>query len=103
MRIRSWKRDGVLLLTPAHKWVHGRFAQAYHRFIQLPEMVRLMRNRRTSVEPLFDLIAKVIDRSSIASPGPTTTVPSGLTGTQPPPSTSPITSAAHQTCPRRRW
>ncbi len=49
MRIRNWKRDGVLLLTPAHKWVHGRFARAYHRFIQLPEMVRLMRNRRTSV------------------------------------------------------
>lgn len=49
-----------MLLTPAHKWVHGRFAQAYHRFIQLPEMVRLMRYRRTSVEPLFDLIAKVI-------------------------------------------
>jgi len=60
MRIRNWKRDGVLLLTPAHKWVHGRFARAYHRFIQSPEMAKHMRNRRTSVEPLFDLIAKVI-------------------------------------------
>ena len=55
MRIRNWKRDGVLLLTPAHRWVHGRFAQAYHRFVQSPEMVQHMRNRRTSVEPLFDL------------------------------------------------
>ena len=52
----QWKRDGVLPLTPAHKWVHGRFAQAYHRFIQSPEMVHHMRNRRTSVEPPFDLI-----------------------------------------------
>ena len=60
MRIRNWKRDGVLLLTPAHKWVHSRFARAYHRFIQSPEMAKHMRNRRTSVEPLFDLIAKVI-------------------------------------------
>ena len=59
-RIRNWKRAGVLLLTPAHRWVHGRFAQAYHRFIQSPDMVQHMRNRRTSVEPLFDLIAKVI-------------------------------------------
>ena len=60
MRIRNWNRDGVLLLTPAHKWEHGRFARAHHHFIQLPEVVRLMRNRRISVEPLFDLIAKVI-------------------------------------------
>ena len=60
MRIRNWKRVGVLLLTPAHRWVHGRFARAYHRFIQSPDMVQHMRNRRTSVEPLFDLIAKVI-------------------------------------------
>ena len=60
MRIRHWQRCGVHLLTPAHKWMHGRFAQAYHRFIQSPEMVQHMRKRRTSVEPLFDLIAKII-------------------------------------------
>ena len=60
MRIRNWKQGGGVLLTPARKWLHGRFAQRYHRFIQLPEMARHIRKRRTSVEPLFDLIAKVI-------------------------------------------
>lgn len=60
MRIRRWQRRGVHLLTPAHKWLHGRFAQAYHHFIKSPDMIAHLRKRRTSVEPLFDLIAKVI-------------------------------------------
>ncbi len=46
--------------TPAHKWLHGRFAQAYHHFIKSPDMIAHLRKRRTSVEPLFDLIAKII-------------------------------------------
>lgn len=60
MRIRCWAKQGVALLTPALKWVQGRFAQAYHRFIKLPDIVEHFVKRRTSVEPLFDLIAKVI-------------------------------------------
>lgn len=60
MRIRRWAKRGVALLTPALKWVKGRFAQAYHRFIKLPDIVIHLKKRRTSVEPLFDLIAKVI-------------------------------------------
>jgi hypothetical protein len=28
MPVRSWAKEGVLLLTPATKWKHGRFAQA---------------------------------------------------------------------------
>jgi hypothetical protein len=59
-RIHRWAKRGVALLTPALKWVKGRFAQAYHRFIKLPDIVELLVKRRTSVEPLFDLIAKVI-------------------------------------------
>jgi len=60
MRIRRWAKREVVLLTPALKWVKGRFAQAYHRFIQLPDIAEHLKLRRTSVEPLFDLIAKVI-------------------------------------------
>lgn len=60
MRIRRWAKRGVALLTPALKWTQGRFAQAYHRFIKLPDVVVHLKKRRTSVEPLFDLIAKVI-------------------------------------------
>jgi hypothetical protein len=59
-RIRRWAKQGVALLTPAKKWVKGRFAQAYHRFIKTRPMAQLLRQRRTTIEPLFDLIAKVI-------------------------------------------
>ena len=60
MRIRNWAKQGVILLTPAVKWVNGRFAQAYHRFIKQPDNKQRLRRRRTSVEPLFDLIAQVL-------------------------------------------
>ena len=59
-RIRRWAKHGVALITPACKWVKGRFAQAYHRFIKEPVNVERLRHRRTSVEPLFDLVAKVL-------------------------------------------
>ena len=60
MRIRKWAKRGVALLTPALKWTKGRFAQAYHRFIKQPDVRERLSKRRTSVEPLFDLIAQVI-------------------------------------------
>lgn len=59
-RIRQWAKRGIALLTPALKWVTGRFAHAYHGFINLPNIRQHLRKRKTSVEPLFDLIAKVI-------------------------------------------
>jgi hypothetical protein len=60
IRIRNWAKQGVILLTPATKWVKGRFAQAYHRFLKRPENRQRLRRRRTSVEPFFDLIAQVL-------------------------------------------
>lgn len=60
MRLRRWAKQGGALLTPALKWVKGRFAQAYHRFIRLPDIAEHLKLLRISVEPLFDLIAKVI-------------------------------------------
>lgn len=59
-RIRNWAKQRVILLTPAVKWVKGRFAQAYHRFIKQPDNKKRLSRRRTSVEPLFDLIAQVL-------------------------------------------
>lgn len=59
-RLRRWAQRGVTLLTPALTWLNGRFAQAYHRFLKLPDIAVHLRKRRTSIEPLFDLIAKVI-------------------------------------------
>lgn len=58
LRIRSWARQGVALITPALKWVKGRYAEAYHRFIKEPENQQHLKKRRTSVEPLFDLVAQ---------------------------------------------
>jgi len=60
VRIRRWFKQGVAFLTPAKKWVNGRFAVAYHRLIKQPFFAGRLKRRRTSVEPLFDLIAKVL-------------------------------------------
>jgi hypothetical protein len=57
LRIRSWAKAGVALLTPAAKWVNGRYAAAYHRFIKRPRNAQILRRRRTAIEPIFDLLA----------------------------------------------
>jgi hypothetical protein len=59
-RIRAWAKAGIALLTPAAKWVKGRAATAYHRFIRRPRQARLLRQRRTAIEPVFDLLALII-------------------------------------------
>ena len=59
-RIRRWAKQGVALLSPAYKWRKGRFAQAYHRYLKQPANARRLLKRRTTIEPLFDLIAKVL-------------------------------------------
>lgn len=59
-RIRSWAKQGVALLTPASKWVTGRFAIAYHSFIKEPDIKKHLQRRRTSVEPFFDLMIHVL-------------------------------------------
>ena len=65
MRIRNWIRQGTILITPALRWVKGRYAQAYHRFLAQPDTQKRVKKRKTSVEPLFDLIAKVIGSTDI--------------------------------------
>jgi hypothetical protein len=60
MRIRRWAKQGVALLTPAFKWVKGRYAQSYHRYLEQPDNVALLDNRRIAIEPFFDLLAQVI-------------------------------------------
>ena len=60
MRIRRWAKQGVALLTPAYKWVKGRYVTAYHCFIREQKNAERLRKRRTTAEPLFDLIAKAV-------------------------------------------
>jgi Transposase DDE domain len=59
-RIRQWAKRGVVLLTPACKWTTGRYATAYHDYINQPEQRALLQSRRTAIEPLFDLVAKAL-------------------------------------------
>ncbi len=60
LRIRRWAQQGVILLTPALRWHKGCYAQAYRRFIQQPDMARLLASRKTAIEPIFDLIGKLL-------------------------------------------
>lgn len=63
-RIRTWAKQGTALLTPALKWRNGKFAIAYHHFLRHPSIRLRIRHRRTTIEPLFDLVAKVLGTSS---------------------------------------
>lgn len=60
-RLRRWPKQGVILVTPALRWHKGRFAQAYRYFIQHdPQLAAILRQRKTAIEPIFDLIAKLL-------------------------------------------
>lgn len=60
LRIRNWVKRGVLLLTPAYRWRNGRYALAYHQLLHEPDIKRHLARRKTNIEPLFDLIVKVL-------------------------------------------
>ncbi len=60
MRIRQWAKKGIALITPAAKWIKGKYAKAYHQFIQQDHIRKLFTFRKTTVDPLFDLIAQII-------------------------------------------
>lgn len=60
MRVRKWAAEGVLLLTPAAAWQKGHYAAAYHRFITQAPWSHWLKCRKTAIEPIFDLFAKVL-------------------------------------------
>ncbi|MGD9092815.1 MAG: transposase [Anaerolineales bacterium] len=60
MRVRQWAKAGVLLLTPASSWKKGRYAQAYQRLIRKRPFRQWLASRKTAIEPVFDLFAKVL-------------------------------------------
>lgn len=61
MRIRNWAKAGVILVTPALRWRNGRFAKAYRAFIkEKRDIALILRKRKTAIEPIFDLIAKLL-------------------------------------------
>ena len=60
MRVRQWAAQGVILVSPAAKWKNGRYAQAYHRFLEQKPVDRWLKCRKTAIEPVFDLFSKVL-------------------------------------------
>lgn len=61
MRIRRWAKQGVILVTPALRWRKGKYAKAYRHFIKKqPDIALILQKRKTAIEPIFDLIAKLL-------------------------------------------
>ena len=60
MRVRNWASEGVVLLTPATKWQNGHYAIAYHHFIAEEPFKSWLKSRKTAIEPIFDIISKVL-------------------------------------------
>jgi hypothetical protein len=61
MRIRRWIQQDVILVVPALRWRKGRYAKAYHCLIKQDEkLTTILRQRKTAIEPIFDLISKLM-------------------------------------------
>jgi len=49
------------LLVPALRWKTGRYAEAYRHFIKVDSKIAtILRQRKTAIEPIFDLISKLL-------------------------------------------
>ena len=48
------------MLAPALRWRNGRYAKAYRHFIKQPDVAPLLRQRKTAIEPVFDLLPKLL-------------------------------------------
>lgn len=69
LRIRRWAQQGVILVTPALPWRNGKYAKAYRQFIKTQaDIAHVLRKRKTAIEPIFDLIAKLLGTSGKQKP-----------------------------------
>ena len=61
IRIREWAKRDVVLVTPALRWRTGKYAAAYRQFIKTePDIVQILKKRKTAIEPIFNLIAQLL-------------------------------------------
>lgn len=60
MRVRQWAAQGVVLVSPAARWKNGKYAQAYHHFLEQKPIDEWLKCRKTAIEPVFDLFSKVL-------------------------------------------
>ena len=64
MRIRHWAKRNVILVTPALRWRKGKYAKSYQQFIKTQaDIAHILQKRKTAIEPIFDLIAKLLGTS----------------------------------------
>lgn len=60
-RIRRWAKTGVALMPPGYRLGSTNPpAAAYKRFLRWPEKQALLTRRGTTIEPVFDLVSKVL-------------------------------------------
>lgn len=58
-RTKQWCFDGLLLVTPATR-ANGDDGKAYRRFMQQEPIAELSYKRKTAIEPVFDLVSRII-------------------------------------------
>jgi hypothetical protein len=69
MRIRQWAKRGVILVTPALRWRNGKYAKAYRQFIKKQaDIACILRKRKIAIEPVFDLISKLLGTNGKQKP-----------------------------------
>lgn len=69
MRIRRWAKQGVILVTPALRWRKGKYAKAYRQFIKKQvDIASILQKRKTAIEPIFDLISKLLGTNGKQKP-----------------------------------
>ena len=59
-RVRQWAAEGVMLLSPAARWTNGKYAKAYHQFLEQKTIHKWLKCRKIAIEPMFDLFSKVL-------------------------------------------
>jgi hypothetical protein len=62
-KTRTWAKDGLLLITPALR-ANGKDGKAYRRFIKQPDLASLLQKRKTAIEPVFDLISRLLSTTN---------------------------------------
>lgn len=63
-RVRHFAKAGICLLTPAFRAESSKEAKAYRSFIQQPENQVLLKERKTAIEPVFDLLSHLLDTTN---------------------------------------
>lgn len=59
-RVKRWQQNGIMFLTPASSWTTTKPAIEYHAQIKKHHNAKLLYFRKIVVEPVFDLLPKIM-------------------------------------------